>query len=118
MNDLISNAPQAENEVPSSQPPSELTQLLNEVHNLISDKETLTEEALKFSQNLLLEKIQLFKEQLHTLQENIQERPLSENISSALENTQKYVQEHPIQSLGLAIGAGFILSNVLKSIRR
>lgn len=40
---------------------------------------------------------------------------LSANTQKALENTEGYVREHPLASIGMAVAAGYVLSRLLSS---
>ena len=86
-------------------------QLLSEFKALVSD----TEELLQHSAELTGDKAEALRAQINTSLQRARkslsstEQALLERGKQAFESSEEYVREHPLQSLAIGAGVGFLL---------
>ena len=86
-------------------------QLLNEFKALVSD----TEELLQHSVELTGDKAEELRGQINSSLQRARkalsstEQALLERVKVALHTSEEYVREHPLQSLAIGAGVGFLL---------
>lgn len=92
-----------------------------DIMNLVKDLSDIIERGSRLSLNLfgsskdnILEQIQEIGGQVHEVSLKMTNKTPTENAALALTAAQRYVREHPVQALGVALGAGYLLSTLIK----
>lgn len=93
-----------------------------DIMNLVKDLSEIIERGGRLSANLfgaskdnILGQLQEIGGHMHDVSVKMTNKTPTENAALALQAAQKYVREHPVQALGVALGAGYLLSHVLKA---